>query len=84
MKKYYICPICGYDKLEEPPYDEFGEPSYEICPCCGIEFGFDLENDHITQDEYRKKWINNGGEWFDPQEKPQEWDIRQQLKNVKK
>lgn len=84
MKKYYICPICGYDKLEEPPYDEFGEPSYEICPCCGIEFGFDLENYHITQEEYRKKWINNGGEWFDPQEKPQKWDIRQQLKNVKK
>ena len=44
---------------------------------------FDLENYNITQDEYRKKWINNGGEWFDSQKKPQEWDIKQQLKNVK-
>lgn len=42
---------------------------------------FDLENYNITQDEYRKKWINNGGEWFDSQKKPQEWDIKQQLKN---
>lgn len=32
MKKYYICPICGYENLEEPPYDEIGEPSYKICP----------------------------------------------------
>lgn len=28
---------------------------------------FDLENYNITQDEYRKKWIINGGEWFDSQ-----------------
>ena len=44
---------------------------------------FDLENYNITQDEYRKKWINNGGELFDSQKKPQEWDIKQRLKNVK-
>lgn len=37
----YICPICGYDKLLEPPYDEYNNPSYEICPCCGFEYGFD-------------------------------------------
>ena len=40
-KKKYICPVCGYDRLEEPVYDEIGEPSFEICSCCGVEFGFD-------------------------------------------
>ena len=38
-KKNYICPVCGYDGLEEPPYDETGLGNYDICPCCGYEFG---------------------------------------------
>lgn len=82
--KYYICPICGYDKLDESPYDETGEPSFEICPCCGIEFGCDLENFHISENEYRKKWLSKGGIWFDPCEQPEEWDLELQLKNIKK
>jgi hypothetical protein len=27
--------------LYEPPYDERGLPSDEICPCCGFHFGYD-------------------------------------------
>lgn len=84
MKKKYICPICGYDQLEEPPYDETGEPSFEICPCCGIEFGYDLENFHITEDEYRDNWVKQGGDWFSPDEKPIGWDLKSQLDNIKK
>ena len=29
-KKNYICPICGYDKLDEIPYAITGEPSFDI------------------------------------------------------
>ena len=36
-----ICPVCGYNALHEPAYDRFGCASFEICPCCGIEFGYD-------------------------------------------
>ena len=35
------CPVCGYDGLYEPPYNEKGSGSYEICPCCGFQFGYD-------------------------------------------
>ena len=84
MKQRYVCPICGYDKLEEPPFDETGEPSFEICPCCGIEFGFDLENAHISEQEYRQNWLNGGSNWFIPEEKPDNWDLQDQLKKIKK
>lgn len=35
-KKKYKCPVCGYDKLEEPPEEQ----TFEICPNCGVEFGY--------------------------------------------
>lgn len=38
-----ICPVCGYDDLDEGPFTEGGYPTYEICPCCGYEFGYDDE-----------------------------------------
>lgn len=59
-----ICPVCGYDKLTEAPYDEDGMPSYEICDCCGFEFGFDDLSEGETYSSYREKWICNGAVWF--------------------
>ena len=54
----YICPVCGYDKLNKSPYDENGEPSHETCPCCGYEFGFDDKRGETFR-IYREKWIAN-------------------------
>ena len=48
-KKKYICPICGYDKLNKSPYDEIGEPTFETCPCCGFEYGYD---DYINKETF--------------------------------
>ena len=36
-----VCPVCGYDGLDEPPFNERGAGSYDICPCCGFQFGLD-------------------------------------------
>jgi len=41
----YTCPVCGFNGLKEAPYGPNQEPSYEICPNCGFEFGFDDRND---------------------------------------
>ena len=30
-----VCPVCGYDGLDEPPFDERGVGSDDICPCRG-------------------------------------------------
>ncbi|WP_154890075.1 hypothetical protein [Longibaculum muris] len=78
----YICPICGYDKLLEPPYDEYNNPSYEICPCCGFEYGFDDQDQNFDFIAYRENWLLSGAKWFLPQEKPDNWDLSAQLKNL--
>lgn len=81
-KKHYMCPVCGYDVLKEAPYDRQGTPSYEICPCCGFEFGFDGVNDQIVFTDFRQRWIKNGARWFMPELKPRNWDLRKQLNNL--
>jgi hypothetical protein len=48
------CPVCGYAKLAEPPYDKTGCASFEICPSCGTEFGYhDASKSHA---EPRRLW----------------------------
>ena len=78
----FICPVCGNPNLAEPPYSAGGAPSYEICLCCGFEFGFDDESNGLTHQAYRKKWIADGANWFDPDEKPQNWVLEAQIANL--
>lgn len=78
----YICPVCGYDKLSEEPYDDGENPSYEICPCCGFEFGFDDQSRKLTYEEYRNQWIAEGMQWFNPSKKPDNWDYKKQFNNI--
>jgi len=85
MRDKFICPVCGFEGLKEPPYTENNEPSFEICPCCGFEFGFnnkediDLEKNHQA---YRENWIRNGAKWFLPQFMPKDWQLEKQLTNI--
>jgi hypothetical protein len=39
----YVCSICGYIQVEESNYDKDRELSYEICFCCGVQYGVDDE-----------------------------------------
>ncbi len=77
-----ICPVCGYDELREPPYDRAGNPSYEICACCGYQFGFDDQSEGISYKEHREKWIAKGATWFSPQRKPENWSLQDQLRRI--
>ena len=66
-----------------PPYGvRYGLPSYEVCACCGFEFGNDDDPGTAapaTFDQYRNEWIEGGCEWFDPSKKPADWDAKSQL-----
>lgn len=77
----YTCPICGYKKLSENPYDNDGNPSHEICKCCGFEFGYDeyIEDDNgeflellDAQKLYRANWIKEGANLHTPSDFPKE------------
>lgn len=95
--KEYVCPICGFDKLSFVPLN-----SYEICPCCGYEFGtfdyysncngkyFDLlqmgasEEDETLFSMVRKIWLDDGAIWFAKDRKLDDWNLANQLENLKK
>lgn len=77
-----MCPVCGFPGLLEPAYNADGAPSYEICPCCGFEFGFDDLSEGVSHADYREKWIAEGAQWFDPEQKPADWDLQAQLANL--
>jgi len=68
----YTCPVCFYPEMPAPPRD------WNICPCCGVEFGFD--DVEMTHEELRAEWILEGYEWFSPTTLPPEnWDPRAQI-----
>jgi len=81
--KQIRCHICGW-RLDELPWGDDGlHPTYNICDCCGCEFGYeDSELSGILQ--YRKKWIESGGVWFKPDEKPDNWSLKEQLNLIPK
>lgn len=84
----YMCPACGYDRLEEPPWRD-GSGSLEICPSCGIQFGYtdaaggDLEARKELHAAWRKRWRAAGMIWSSPGEPPPAgWDPEAQLRRV--
>jgi hypothetical protein len=42
--------------MQDPPID------YNICECCGTEFGND--DSLYSHEELRARWIENGANWF--------------------
>jgi hypothetical protein len=78
----YTCQVCGYPELEEAPWGEDGKTaSFNICPCCGVEFGYeDITEEGMSN--FRNKWIGSGGKWFNEKMRPENWDMKEQLKNI--
>lgn len=70
----YFCPVCGYS-MDDPAQD------YNICACCGTEFGYDDSNE--THEELRKIWLEDGARWWsDARNPPDGWDFLQQLREA--
>lgn len=75
------CRVCGYE-MDDPPWGGDGRtPTFEMCPCCGVEFGY---QDHTPASTrlYREKWIKSGYKWDLERERPQNWDVAEQLQQV--
>lgn len=58
-----LCPICDYDLGFKAWSDGLG--CQEICPSCGVQFGYDdfagdsLEKRKKLYELWRKTWLNN-------------------------
>jgi hypothetical protein len=69
------CPICGLP-WSEPVDEEEVRYSYWICECCGCEYGND------DNSAYRENWLKQGAPWFDPKQRPNSWNLEEQLRHI--
>ena len=83
------CPVCGYLGLLEPAWRD-DEPSEEICPCCGTQFGYDDatgRDPRVRSDVHRRlrrEWIAAGSTWFSAgRPPPPGWEPAGQLERVR-
>ena len=69
----HTCPVCGYDQMNDDAYYENGDASFELCSCCGFQFGVedDVEIDDgiflsrsEAHDLYRANWLKDGAKIF--------------------
>lgn len=85
--KYYefyksICKVCGWI-IKDKPYLQNKENYYKRCDCCGYIYDEKKCNNHKAYEDYRKEWIENGAIWYDVKQKPKNWELQKQLKNIK-
>jgi hypothetical protein len=52
----YRCPVCMFSEMPYPPAD------YDICPCCGTEFGND--DAELSHSALLKNWVAADAPWF--------------------
>ena len=86
MNDETICRICGFEyDSDEPTWkywkDDEYIPTYNLCVCCGAEFGFD-DTELESVIEYRKNWISQGAKFSTPTYKGDDWSFDNQLKNI--
>jgi hypothetical protein len=67
------CPICGFKSDEN--YISISElrSSFDICNCCGCEYGND---DNVM---FYEKWVKGGCAWFNIKLKPLNWSLEAQI-----
>ncbi len=87
-KNKYTCPICGYNQLDEPPYSDpsnFTGPSFDICPCCGIEFGYEdygPKGPPFYHEILRNRWVTGGMKFYRKDLRPDNFDPIDQLRKA--
>jgi hypothetical protein len=81
VSEHEHCRVCGYRPAGEAPYLPEGGGLYGICPCCGVEWGYqDATPDGARH--FREAWLARGAPWDDPALRPADWDLQEQLRQV--
>lgn len=83
IQHLYYCRVCGF-KLNYLPWERYNDdPTFELCPCCGVQFGV-MDDRPFLAIKAREDWLRDGSGWFDPNQKPRDWQLEEQLKHVPK
>jgi hypothetical protein len=75
------CRVCGLQQVEPPWGEDDMSPTYDICDCCGVEFGYE-DSATASVKRYRLEWLQQGAPWFRPEARPPDWDPEEQIKRV--
>ena len=81
-----LCPVCGMH-LDSAAWTD-GLASFDICPCCGTQFGYDdcCGGDAAVRRAWyrqaRKAWVAGGMRWWSSHKPPAGWDPVRQLAMV--
>lgn len=75
------CPVCGYPDFDA--LDEVGCTTFDICPCCGVESGYEYGPDVVAKhlEELRRHWfVEESARWWSTTTPaPAGWDACAQL-----
>lgn len=86
VQAYANLPPPPWGDLGPPPYEQsYGLPSYDVCPCCGFEFGNDDNPGTAVGSSfaaYLRDWIAEGCQWFDPTQRAAGWLLDSQLSSA--
>lgn len=79
----WLCLVCGLDLrgVDDPPWGTSGEdPSYNFCPCCGVEFGYG-DSSLTGIRTWRERWLLDPA-WATPLARPADWSLQDQLSQL--
>jgi hypothetical protein len=75
------CRVCGLLQ-DEPPWGEDGRTAtFDICDCCGVEFGYE-DSTLESVERYRRAWLDKGAVWQNRRKRPTGWHVESQLKLI--
>ena len=77
----FRCRICGALQDEAPWGDDGVTPSFNICDCCGVEFGYE-DCTLSAVKKYREFWLTNGGHWISKSKELRDWSLEDQLEKI--
>ncbi|MCU5774495.1 hypothetical protein N5923_11400 [Erwiniaceae bacterium BAC15a-03b] len=77
----FICRVCGAWQSDPLWGDDGKNASFNICDCCGVEFGYE-DATQVGLKRFREKWLSNGAKWNNPKYRPENWSLEEQLKNI--
>jgi hypothetical protein len=78
---FACCRVCGC-RLDFFPWGAYDDaPSFEICPCCGVQFGV-MDETPLLASQERQDWLSKGMPWFQEDQKPENWQPEAQLAQI--
>jgi hypothetical protein len=77
----FHCRVCGLRQADPPWGDDGRTPNFQICDCCGVEFGYE-DVSPASVKSARSTWLAKGAPWFNPKARPLIWDVGKQMEAI--